>query len=118
MRFLGWLRSKSLVMVGLVSTMLVPLAAGCGGTGREPGAGNDTDVSEFADMYGIQQPPPDEEIQAVDVYGIWDGPEIWALAYGVWVEEVEQGEVQADVQEEVEEPPVDVYGYWPEDVSP
>jgi hypothetical protein len=125
MKFLGWLKGRGWLMVGLVSTALIG-APGCSDAGKkkvdQPDARNtlygiwmDTvGEDEFAPVYGIWG-DVEEDLRAADVYGIWvdsvdqkDEP-MDASVYGIWDAGLEETKAEPEV--------MDMYGIFVDDVS-
>ncbi len=146
MKFLGWLKGRGWLMVGLVSAALAG-TPGCDDAGKKKvdqpdasemyGVWMDTvdQKDDFAPVYGIWG-DVEEDIRSADMYGIWidameqkDDPT--ADVYGIWDtanDEAEEPEVMdmygifptdtsADAETDTEEPNVDMYGIWLEDVK-
>ncbi len=125
MKFLGWLKGRGWLMVGLVSTALAG-APGCGGTGKKKvdqtdarntlyGIWMDTvDEDEFAPVYGIWGDvtedirPPDLDGRVVDAMEQKDDP-MDAAVYGIW----DVGEEEPDVAPEM----ATLYGIFVDDVG-
>ncbi len=125
MKFLGWLKGRGWLMVGLVSTALAG-APGCGDSGKKK-----VDGPETMELYGVWMDTVDQDDTFAPVYGIWgdveddirppdlDGRMIDAMeqkddpmdaaVYGIW---------DVGAEEAVEEPEVvDMYGIFVDDVS-
>jgi hypothetical protein len=125
MKFLGWLKGRGWLMVGLVSTALIG-APGCSDAGKkkvdQPDARNtlygiwmDTvDEDEFAPVYGIWGDveddirPPDLDGRMIDAMEQKDDP-MDASVYGIW--DVGAGEVAPEPEV------MDMYGIFVDDVS-
>lgn len=139
MKFLGWLKGRGWLMVGLVSAALAG-TPGCDDAGKKKVDQPDTRNT----LYGVWMDTVDQDDSIAPVYGIWGDVEddirpadadalyLDAAVYGIWdvgdKEEVKEPEVMdmygifpddaVDAKEvDTEEPNVDLYGVWLEDVK-